>query len=156
MAKKRNNKIKNKVKVAAMSVNDDVSEFAGRKRRERRISWEWNRRLLGVALIVATIGLVVGFIAYRLNQTAAATTFLAKAEEAEKEGDYLQQAKWLKRCMLFRPEESDLAIKAAFAADKSVDVGNREDKPARVDQARKYLGFALSKIDAEHLSLIHI
>ena len=150
MAKKRNNKIKNKVKVAAMSVNDDANEFASQRLRERRIGWEWNRRLLGIALIVVTIGLVVGFIAYRLNRAAAVTTFLVKAEEAEKESDYLQQAKWLKRCMLLQPEEVDLAIQAAFAADKSVDVGSRKNKPARVDQARRYLGFALAKIDSDH------
>ena len=133
-----------------MSVNDSVGEFANQKLRERRIGWEWNRRLLVIMLLLATVGLVVGSIAYRLNRAAAAKTFLAKAVEAEKESDYLQQAKWLKRCMLLRPEENDLAIQAAFAADKSVDVGDREDKPVRVDQARRYLGFALSKIDSEH------
>ena len=146
MTKKRNNK----VKVAAVSVNDSVGGFANQKLRERRIGWEWNRRLLVIVLLLATVGLVVGCVAYRLNRAAAAETFLAKAVEAEKESDYLQQAKWLKRCMLLRPEENDLAIQAAFAADKSVDVGDREGKPARVDQARKYLGFALSKIDSEH------
>ena len=147
MAKNPNN---NKVKIATVPVNDSVGEFANEKLRERRIGWEWNRRLLVIVLLVATVGLVVGSIAYRLNRAAAGTTFKAKAAEAEKESDYLQQAKWLKRCMLLRPEENDLAIQAAFAADKSVDVGDREDKPARVEQARKYLGFALSKIDSEH------
>ena len=60
MAKKRNNKIK----VSAASGSDDANEFASQRLRERRIGWEWNRRLLGIALIVVTSGLVVGFIAY--------------------------------------------------------------------------------------------
>ena len=146
MARKRNNNIK----AAVVSANDNVADFANQKLRERRIGWEWNRRLLVIALLVAAVGLVAASVAYRLNRASAGETFLAKAAEAEKENDYLRQAKWLKRCMLLRPEESDLAIEAAFAADKSVDVGDLENKPARVDQARKYLGLALSKIDSGH------
>ncbi len=120
------------------------------KMRQRRQRWEWNGRLALVTVAVGLVVLVLSAISYRYNSAAAATTYRSRAESARSDGNFAEQAKWLQRYSLMEPDDLDVVVELAIAADSAVDVAPRERRLATIDAARQYLSGSIARLGSSN------
>ncbi|MEM6366594.1 MAG: hypothetical protein AAF745_19365, partial [Planctomycetota bacterium] len=134
-------------KTSAAKKADDAIEAARlAKLRDRRYRWQWNTPLViglasGVVLSLAVMALI-----YRWQSGRTATTLRTLAEQAAEERDFAEQAKWLRRYTMMRPDDIDAVYEMALSADRGVTGENVSDIAKQLQSARKGLGDGIARI----------
>ncbi|WP_148080471.1 tetratricopeptide repeat protein [Roseimaritima ulvae] len=133
-------------KPSARSTGSATSEQI---RQTRRLRWEWNGRLVVVTIVVTLILSLLATGSYLYNSRRTASTFLQRAEQAADAENYSEQAKWLRRYSLLKPDDLDAIVNAAIAADEAADRTALPQRSAAINNARKQLSNAIGRLSAE-------
>src|SRR6056297_3581272 len=116
------------------------------KLRERRMRWEWNRKLGVVSIALLVLVAIGSFISYRYHSRTAAETFRLRAEEAFADGDFEAQIKWLRRYALLKPNDIESLVALGVAADEAADLAELANRFSAVSSARKQLSSSIARL----------
>ncbi|MEC8558015.1 MAG: tetratricopeptide repeat protein [Planctomycetota bacterium] len=116
------------------------SSQAVNPRPDRRVTWEWNMKLLTIAVVSIIVVSSIGGVSYWLQSERIAASMLTKAKEAKEAGDYKEHAKWLKRYVALVPSNTEAMYEFAVSLDDQV-----KDGPSLL-RARKYLSSAIGTL----------
>ncbi|TWT54683.1 Photosystem I assembly protein Ycf3 [Rubripirellula amarantea] len=119
------------------------------KELQRRQHWQINTKLAGISVVALAIIFTASAISYYHHSTTAATTFLSRAKMAADVEDHEAQAKWLSRYSLLRPDDLQVVIDTAIAADTAANLAEPERYTMALHAARKQLGIAIARISAK-------
>ncbi len=116
------------------------------KNRQRRFQWTWNKSLAFKTMlaVVLIVGAALG--SYFFHSSKTASTFLRRAAAAKATGNYGDQVKWLSRYSMLVPDDHEVIVQMAIAADEGAEASDRESLGFRVDQARKQLSNSLARL----------
>ncbi len=109
-------------------------------RPDRRVTWEWNIKLLTIAVVSTVVISLIGGLSYWLQSERIAANMLTKAKEAKETGDYKEHAKWLKRYVALVPSNTEALYDFAISLDDQVN-----DGPSLL-RARQYLSSAIGTL----------
>jgi hypothetical protein len=116
------------------------------KLRQRRLSWQWNYRLLLWSLGVGIVGFAIATVSYWHHSRTAGSSFMALADKAAAEKDYTGQVKWLSRYSLLNPGDRSALATAAIAADEAADAADPSTRYVAVDNARRQLASSIARL----------
>ena len=100
--------------------------------------------LITVAILLFVI--VASAVSYQYHSSRAATTLLRRAESAFEQQDYADQAIWLNRYCMLRPDDLDAIVKMARAADMAADQAEAQELGRALVNARRQLGTAIARL----------
>ncbi|TWU19431.1 tetratricopeptide repeat protein [Allorhodopirellula heiligendammensis] len=120
----------------------------------RRYRWKWNGKLLLITGVVVVTLLIAAIGSYYYHSATTASTFMELAKNAEKQQDFEDQAKWLRRYALLAPDDVDAIYQMAIAADKAADKADRASRGQRIDAARQALSGGIGQIGSKDPSKV--
>ena len=123
-----------------MAPTTSPSSQAVNPRPDRRVTWEWNTKLLVIAIVSTVVVASIGGLSYWLQSERIAATMLTKAQEAKEAGDYKEHAKWLRRYVALVPNNTEAMYDFAVSLDDQV-----KDGPSLL-RARQYLSSAIGTL----------
>ncbi|WP_230263011.1 tetratricopeptide repeat protein [Stieleria sp. JC731] len=128
---------------------ETISVSHAEKLNERRYKWVVDYRKLGwgVGFLLALTILV--FASYFFNSKRVASTFINRADEAAAEKRFTDEVRWLQNYLLLHPNNLDVLVRSAIAADSAADQATRSQANKRIELARKRLALALSSLGDE-------
>ncbi len=149
MKKEPNEPSKDRAAGKAEGTEEQTNNKLAKKMLERRIRWKWNRRLGLISGIIVVVVLILSTISYQYNSSAAATTFLDRADAAAEKQEYSDQSKWLRRYSLMKPDDREIIVRMALAADSAADSAPPEQRALAIYNARKQLGEAIARLGSK-------
>lgn len=116
-------------------------EHGREARAERESGWEFNTKLLTVSTVVTLVTALLATSAYVYQSSYIADSLEQRASIAAASHDYEKQIAWLKQVKILKPEDPDVALALADAAEVAAEhpaINNYD----RVERARNLLAEA--------------
>lgn len=95
--------------------------------------------------VIAALFILSG-ISYFAFSSRTASTFLERANAAEREGDFAGQVKWLERYSMLKPNDHERIVSLALAADSGADLAESAERYGAISEARKQLSNAIARL----------
>ncbi|QEF99608.1 Tetratricopeptide repeat protein [Stieleria maiorica] len=123
---------------------DSISEFHEKKLKNRREEWQVNQRLAVISALTFAGILLLGAASYFYNSRAIAGTLRMQAEQAAADGDLKEELRWWSRYLMIVPDDTDVILRQAFAADDAAEKASSDDFPDALADARRQLSESLA------------